>query len=226
MLERRSPFGRCCQSPTPAQNSAPPPSKPSAASSKPLPTSSKRSAQSSTGFGGGKAVGLVDEIAELALEREGLGREDWGGEAAVRAGLRRILFALRPEAEAQAIDAYLKSLRPAPSPFLADGKSDDAAKRGRKVFERAGRAECHPPGLYTDLRSYDVGTRRGADRPNDEFDTPSLLEVWRAAPYLHDGSAATLGEVLTRRNAADKHGRTSGLSARELADLCEFIRFL
>ncbi|MFQ5576179.1 MAG: glycosyltransferase family 39 protein, partial [Anaerolineae bacterium] len=42
-------------------------------------------------------------------------------EAGVRAGITHILFAVRPEEEAAAIDEYLKSLRPVPSPHLVDG---------------------------------------------------------------------------------------------------------
>jgi cytochrome c peroxidase len=54
---------------------------------------------------------------------------------------------------------------------------------------------CHPPGLYTDLQSYDVGTRAPYDEPANKFDTPTLLELWRTAPNLHDGSAATVRDV-------------------------------
>ena len=57
-----------------------------------------------------------------------------------------------------------------------------AAERGKAAFVRAGCASCHPPGLFTDLHQYDVGTRRGFDRPADEFDTPALIELWRTAP--------------------------------------------
>ncbi|MGD0899270.1 MAG: YncE family protein, partial [Thermoguttaceae bacterium] len=55
-------------------------------------------------------------------------------EAAVRAGITHILFAVRPEEEAQAIDEYLKALEPVPSPCLADGKLSPAAERGKKMF--------------------------------------------------------------------------------------------
>jgi RoxA-like, cytochrome c-like len=72
-----------------------------------------------------------------------------------------------------------------------------------------GKAECHPPPLFTDLHEHDVGTRRGFDRPGDKFHTPTLVELWRTAPYLHDGSAATVRDVLTTRNAHDQHGKTS-----------------
>jgi hypothetical protein len=99
----------------------------------------------------------------------------------------------------------------------------DSAKRGEKVFGLAGCADCHTPGLYTDLLKHDVGTRAACDKPTDEFDTPSLVELWRTGPYLHDGSAATVREAITIRNSHDQHGKTSNLSAREIEELCEFL---
>src|ERR1019366_6746690 len=98
-----------------------------------------------------------------------------------------------------------------------------AAERGKAVFERAGCVECHPPPLFTDLRQYDVGTRRAFERPTDRFDTPTLAELWRTAPYLHDGSAATVCDVLTTRNQRDRHGKTSTLTGEELGDLCAYL---
>ncbi|MHC4505898.1 MAG: YncE family protein, partial [Planctomycetota bacterium] len=55
-------------------------------------------------------------------------------EAAVRAGIAFILFSVRPEEDAAAIDVYLKSLEPVESPYLLDGKLSPAAERGKKVF--------------------------------------------------------------------------------------------
>jgi len=53
--------------------------------------------------------------------------------------------------------------------------------------------------------------------------TPTLIEIWRTAPYLHDGSAATIRDVLTTRNARDQHGKTSRLSASEIEDLGAYL---
>jgi cytochrome c peroxidase len=141
----------------------------------------------------------------------------------VRSGIRHILFTVQPDAVASAIDAYLKSLKPVPSPHLLHAKLSDNAQRGAKIFETAGCASCHPGPLFTDLRGYDVGTRGRYDKAQDEFDTPTLIELWRTAPYLHDGSAATVREALTTRNAKDEHGRTSGLSKQQLDDLCAYV---
>lgn len=144
-------------------------------------------------------------------------------ETAVRSGIKHILFTVQPEEVALAMDAYLKALQPLPSPRLVNGQLSAAAQRGKVVFEQAGCATCHPPPLFTDLKHYDVGTQGRFDRDQKEFDTPTLVELWRTAPYLHDGSAATIREVLTTRNPQDRHGKTSNLTQEQLADLEEYL---
>ncbi len=54
-----------------------------------------------------------------------------------------------------------------------------------------------------------------------DFDTPTLVEAWRTAPYLHDGRYATIEQLLTE----GKHGldRTHGLSDQEMNELSEFV---
>ncbi|MHC4147036.1 MAG: hypothetical protein ACYSUD_19975 [Planctomycetota bacterium] len=76
--------------------------------------------------------------------------------------------------------------------------------------------------MYTDLQKYDVGTGEGLDKDR-QFDTPSLVEAWRTAPYLYDGRAATIEEVLTTYNPDDKHGTTSKLTDSEIKDLVQFV---
>jgi hypothetical protein len=144
-------------------------------------------------------------------------------DAAVRAGIKFILFTNQPEEVPTAMDEYLKSLKPVPSPYLVHGKLSDAAKRGENLFVRTGCADCHVPGLYTDLHPHDVGTRAAYDRPTDKFYTPTLIEVWRTAPYLHDGCAATMRDVVTTCNPHDEHGETAKLSQHDIDDLCEYV---
>jgi len=145
--------------------------------------------------------------------------------AAVRAGIRHILFTVQPDEVAGSLDEYIKSLEPMPSPLLVDGKLSAPAQRGRMLFEdsRVGCASCHPPGLFTDLKSYDVGTGQFLDQGKNTFDTPTLVEAWRTAPYLHDGSAATLRDTLTRHNAHNRHGRTSHLTDEQIDDLATYV---
>jgi hypothetical protein len=40
---------------------------------------------------------------------------------------------------------------------------------------------------------------------------------------LHDGSAATLREVLTTANKADRHGHTAQLTPEQIKDLIEYL---
>jgi YVTN family beta-propeller protein len=145
------------------------------------------------------------------------------GEMAVRAGIRHILFTVQPDAAALSMDEYLKSLKPVPSPYLVKGSLSKAAQRGRKVYQLNGCAGCHPGPLYTSQQHYDVGTLGQFDRGNEQFDTPTLVECWRTAPYLHDGSAATMKDTLTAKNPKDKHGITSKLTPQQMDDLVEYV---
>lgn len=101
-----------------------------------------------------------------------------------------------------------------------------AEQRGRASFESPETqcATCHPAPLYTDLRLHDVGTADGdGEWFGPRIDTPTLRSLYDSAPYLHDGSAATLYEALTTRNPNDEHGVTSHLTQDELADLIAFL---
>ena len=121
--------------------------------------------------------------------------------------------------------AYIDSLAVPPGgrPLTA------AAARGQAIFNdpRTECLSCHPPPLYTDLQVHDVGTAVG---PDEHFgpliDTPTLRFLHDSAPYLHDGAALTLRDVLTTANAENRHGVTSQLSAAELDDLVAFLRAL
>jgi YVTN family beta-propeller protein len=102
-------------------------------------------------------------------------------------------------------------------------------QRGKAIFEspETGCASCHPVPLYTDLQQHDVGT---ADGPGEWFgpliDTPTLRFLYDSLPYLHDGSAPTLYDVLTTTNPDDAHGVTSHLTEQELDDLIAFLNAL
>ena len=150
-----------------------------------------------------------------------------GAEAAVRSGITHILFAVRPEEEAAAMDEYLQALKPVPSPHLVDGKLSPAARRGRKIFfdPEVGCAACHPAPLYTDLKLHDVGSRGEFDG-RDDFDTPTLIEVWRTAPYMHDGQYTTLKELFLKGRHGSKGGNIDKLSPQQMDDLVEFVQSL
>jgi cytochrome c peroxidase len=143
-------------------------------------------------------------------------------EDAVRAGIRYIQFAVRPEEDAAAIDLYLRSLEPVPSPHLEGNGLSHEAKRGQRIFEQAGCAKCHPHDLYTDLKKYDVGLGKGSEE-GLAFDTPTLVEIWRTAPYLYDGRAANMTEMLKNHNSRDQHGSTAVLNEKEIRALAAYV---
>jgi cytochrome c peroxidase len=136
-----------------------------------------------------------------------------------------------------AVAAYSNSHTVLLSPFAKNGISESAT-RGQKIFTSAKTAcaTCHGGPFYSDsaprtaaeIVRHDVGT--GNDDPSEKmgpaFDTPTLLGVYRTAPYLHHGGAATLAEVLRKQNANDKHGVTSHLSDSQVVDLVEFLKSL
>jgi YVTN family beta-propeller protein len=110
--------------------------------------------------------------------------------------------------------AYLDSL------VLPDREHNLSATelRGKMIFDSpaTGCLDCHPPPLYTDLQRHDVGTAGAAGEWfGPEIDTPTLRFLYDSTPYLHDGSANTLLEVLTLKNQDDDHGLTSHLSVYE-----------
>jgi len=125
------------------------------------------------------------------------------------------------------VNAYLKALKPVPSPYRKpDGSLTDAAKRGKVVFEgKAGCVTCHTPPYYGSKKKFAFGL--GSDSERDrEFATPILIEVWRTAPYMYDGRAMTIRDVITTDNTNNKHGHTKGLSPQEVADLAEYVNSL
>ena len=143
-------------------------------------------------------------------------------EIAVRAGIRLIQFTERPEEDAFCIDEYLKSLRPILSPYLVNGKLSKLAKQGEMLFIKAECHLCHNGAYLTDGQKYDVGT--GIEEYDGvAFDTPTLKEVWRTAPYLYNGSATTIKDVLTKFNKNDRHGVTSNMSEKEIEALEQYI---
>ena len=137
---------------------------------------------------------------------------------AVRSGLKYIEFTSQPEALAQTIDAYLASLTPVPSPYLVNGTLSASATRGQTHFQTRGCVQCHTGPYLTDLLKHDIGTGTGREA-GMTYDTPTLHEVWRTAPYLHDGRAATVREVITIVHAA----RVAGLTDSEIDDLTAYV---
>ena len=139
-------------------------------------------------------------------------------EVAVRAGFRHIQFALIEESDARAVDLYLRSLKPVPSPRLVAGELSEKALLGKTVFETLKCSHCHPAPYYADGLKHKIGTPGISDRTN-EWDTPTLLEVWRTGPYLHDGRSATLKDVFK----VEKHGIKEDIEDTDIENLVEYL---
>lgn len=148
-----------------------------------------------------------------------------GAHVGVKAGFKFIKFKEPTGEELDDVTAYIKSLSSEPNPYSnKDGTMTADAVAGKAIFEssEAKCSYCHSGQFYTNLKAHDVGTKDILDSDGMYY-TPTLLEMWRTAPYLHDGSAATMREVLTTKNVGDKHGKTSHLTSRQLDQLEAYI---
>lgn len=140
-------------------------------------------------------------------------------EWAVRAGFRFIQFFDVSEEDAACVDAYLKSLQAVPSPYLVNGELSEKARQGKKVFEKLKCGDCHSGIYYTDRKMHRIGQDVEFEKG---WDTPTLREVWRTAPYLFDGRAATMHEVFS----IHRHGIDCKVSRKEIEALTEFVNSL
>ncbi len=103
--------------------------------------------------------------------------------------------------------------------------------RGKEIFlsKEAACSMCHrPDSEYTDRTAYPLKPlpllKGFDDEPRAAFKTPSLSFLAGRAPYLHDGSAATVEKILTQNQ--DRMGKTSHLSEQDLAALAAFLKTL
>jgi hypothetical protein len=124
--------------------------------------------------------------------------------------------------------AYVSSLTKTPlSPYRdAGGVLTSEGLAGRAVFESRRCGFCHSGSSFTDGKRHDVGTVKpssglGIGQPlaGVGFDTPTLKGVWNTAPYLHDGQASTLEDVLN----SDEHIIGDALSAAEMGQLVAYL---
>ena len=118
-----------------------------------------------------------------------------------------------------------------------DAELTESQKRGKTIYERTvtndGReipagarcATCHSGPNYSNLQMADVGSLKDNEDPT-LFDSPNLNNVYESAPYLHDGSAATLEEIWTRYNDHDTHGYANDMTKDQLNDLVEYLKSL
>ena len=156
--------------------------------------------------------------------------------------------AVTPRRIAEALATYERTLV---SPVTAfdrwiagdEAAIPDAAKRGFRLFAgKANCAACHGGWAFTDQAFHDIGLP-GADRgrgavldlraADHAFKTPGLRDVARRAPYMHDGSLATLEAVLAHyesgivaRPTLSKDLKRIALTPDERRDLLAFLETL
>jgi YVTN family beta-propeller protein len=120
--------------------------------------------------------------------------------------------------EELAVSAYVDFTREVDHPLK--GLANDQIARGKALFESAevGCATCHTGARLTDGLGHDLYGGKG-------INTPSHTGVATTAPYLHDGSAATLSDVLASA-ARGEMGDTSMLTPAENADLLAYLKSL
>jgi cytochrome c peroxidase len=157
---------------------------------------------------------------------------------------------ITPERVSRALASYLRTLRSGDAPidrFLYGDSSalSPDARRGFRLFVgRANCGVCHTIPLFTDHAFHNTGvswgsadqgrftvTADGADR--GAFKTPSLRNVAETAPYMHDGSVASLEDVIAHYERGgvanpwlDEEIRPIELSPAEKRQLIAFLRSL
>ncbi|MBL8329748.1 MAG: DUF1929 domain-containing protein [Rubrivivax sp.] len=175
--------------------------------------------------------GNFDEVQDFEGQIRGLaGGSGLMSDAQFLAGTRRETLGdakAGVNADLDALAAYVRSLDQfEPSPARqADGSLSAAGQRGRTLFA-AQCASCHAGSAFTDSDKrvmHDIGTLKASSGQRlgrqliAGIDTPTLRDVSTTAPYLHDGSAATI------EGAIQAHTRPT-LTAAELADVSAYVR--
>jgi len=149
-----------------------------------------------------------------------------------------------------ALATYERSIVSGEAPFdrwaAGDEQAiDEPAKRGFDLFNGKARcADCHSGWAFSDGSFHDVGVATGADigrgrlfptsvKLRYAFKTPTLRDVARRGPFMHNGSIPTLEAVidLYDRGGVDRPSRAEqirplDLTAGEKADLLAFLRTL
>jgi DNA-binding beta-propeller fold protein YncE len=152
-------------------------------------------------------------------------QKDLGG--AVEKSLIDTLYGKKPPADdVKAVLAFLATLDHPPNPNRRDGRLiSTSAEQGKAVFEgKAHCIRCHHGDDYTSTRTFDLKLEPDGS-PYEEWNPPSLRGVIDRGPYLHDGRAATLDELLRLYHGPEKLGGAR-LSVDERRDLIEFLNSL
>ena len=161
-----------------------------------------------------------------------------------------------PDNVAMAVASFMRTIVASDSAWIRFRGGDESAlseqaRSGWEIFsEKAKCINCHDGLLLTDLQYHNVGIGMDKDNPDvgrskvsgDEkdtgaFKTPTLMDISKSAPYMHDGSVATLEEAVDLMTSGGKpnqwldeenlkDAKDANLSDDEKADLVAFLRAL
>ncbi len=130
--------------------------------------------------------------------------------------------------ELDALAAYLESLKESgTSPHTNNGSLTTQAVKGKSLFNSLQCVSCHGGSDFTDSptnKLHDIGTIKMTSGSRISasltgLDTPTLRGLWYTAPYLHDGSAATLTQAI---NAHTK-GVNKPVNKADMDDLVSYL---
>ena len=121
--------------------------------------------------------------------------------------------------------AYVSSLKFTIHTSNSSSEDSESIARGKELFFDTGNncSSCHVPPLYTDKLNHKLL------QPNLSvkiLNTPSLLRLKRSAPYLHDGKAKTLDQILLPQPLGYGHGELQLSSSSDIKDVVNFIQSL
>lgn len=133
-----------------------------------------------------------------------------------------------PPRALESLQTYVQSLRAPTSPFLAaSGALTPDQREGKALFEgAAGCTACHAGPALIPPAGAPLTLEAGIGTGLVPANVPSLRGLWATAPYLNQGQAATLADVLTA-NPADVHGQLAApLTAAQRRKLVEYLKTL
>ena len=156
---------------------------------------------------------------------------------------------LKPNTLAEAIATYERTAVSEQAPFDSwiEGNEQaisEEAKRGFVLFNtKAQCSGCHEGWNFTNDGFHDIGLASadlgrgqflpGVVKMQQAFKTPGLREIARRGPYMHDGSMATLEQVVDHydRGGVDRPSRSDlmkplGLTGQEKSELFAFLKTL
>jgi cytochrome c peroxidase len=198
----------------------------------------------------GQALGPIQNPIEMAMEMGPL-VERLNKIPGYREQFQKVFKTdVTEEGIAKAIGAFERTLLAGDAPYDRykagdEGAMSESAERGMKIFFNKGHCTaCHSGPLFTDGAFHNLGVGWSQEEPDlgrftqsklegdkGAFRTPSLRDVALTAPYMHDGSQATLEDVIefynkgaNRNPYLDEELFPLNLTDQEKTDLATFLK--